>query len=513
KNLSLHDAVTIEDDLTSYSYVASGIILTMTNGLGHVTSYAGYDANGRPGSMTDPNGVVTQFTYDPLGRLTNMVVKHPTSGSLDATTSMIYDEVGNITQMTLPGVAPLSMTYDGANRLTLMQGANGERFEYVYDTMGNVTEETIKGTDGSTALQIQNEFDELGRLMRERFGTRSSAQLSYDRVSNLTSVTDPNGHTTSASFDALDRVVSTVAPDGGSQSSQFDVRDNPVAFTDPISVTTQFVRNGFGEVIQETSPDRGTSTYQYDAAGRMIQSTDGRGQVVDYTFDVLDRVTRIEPAGRPASEVIEYQWDTGGLAGSFGVGRLARVIDGSGTTVMGYDHRGNRTGKEQSIGSTSAALLAYEYDVADRITQITYPSGRLVRYGYDAQGRVNSVETKDSASAPTWQAVASNHQYQPFGPVKSMALANGLTVANDWDTDGRLSARRLTNTQSGTDLSSLAYRRDEVGRIAAIADFVDPTRSALYGYDEVGRLTLAVSDGVSTSAETYSYTPGTNQLA
>ena len=39
------------------------------------------------------------------------------------------------------------------------------------------------------------------------------------------------------------------------------------------------------------------------------------------------------------------------------------------------------------------------------------------------------------------------------------------------------------------------------------------TRSRRYGYDEVGRLTLAVTDSSSTPAQSYSYTTGTNQLA
>jgi uncharacterized protein RhaS with RHS repeats len=37
------------------------------NGLGHVTSFSLYDANGRPGRKTDPNGIITLFTYDTLG--------------------------------------------------------------------------------------------------------------------------------------------------------------------------------------------------------------------------------------------------------------------------------------------------------------------------------------------------------------------------------------------------------------------------------------------------------------
>ncbi len=113
------------DDLTSYSYDASGNLLTVTNPLGHVTSFAGHDANGRPGSMTDPNGVVTTYGYDPLGRIEAITVRHPSNAALDAVTSLTYDAVGNLTQLTLPDTSPLTMEYDSANRLTALIGAGG----------------------------------------------------------------------------------------------------------------------------------------------------------------------------------------------------------------------------------------------------------------------------------------------------------------------------------------------------------------------------------------------------
>ncbi|MCL4672958.1 MAG: RHS repeat protein [Sphingomonadaceae bacterium] len=501
------------DDLTTFTYDTAGNMLTMTNALGQVTTYAGHDANGRPASMTDPNGMVTTFAYDPLGRVAAITLRHPSNSALDATTAMTYDAVGNVTQLTLPGTAPLIMEYDAANRLTVMRTAGGERFEYAYDAMGNVIRETVRRTDGSTARMVRREFDALGRLLTERLGLRSPARLGYDKVSNLTSLTDPNGFATTSAFDALDRLVATVAPDGGAQASTYDRQDNALTFTDPVAVTTQFTHNGFGEIIQEVSPDRGTTTYEYDPAGRMTRSTDGRGQVVLYTHDLLGRVTRMEPLGRPAGEVIEYHWDAGGLPGSYAIGQLAKVVDGSGETLFQYDHRGNQTLQQQGIGATTAAQLAYDYDLADRITQITYPSGRQVRYGYDTLGRVNLVETRANAAAPAWQLVASGHQYEPFGPVKAIMLGNGLMVANDWGTDGFLAARRLTPAGGGAALSDLAYGRDEVGRIAAIADQVNPTGSAIYGYDPVGRLTMAVTASGAALAESYAYTPGTNRLA
>jgi RHS repeat-associated protein len=504
-------AVGTVDDVTSFTYDAAGNMLTMTVGLGQVTTYAGYDANGRPGSMTDANGVVTTFTYDPLGRISAITIKHPTNPALDATTSMVYDAVGNVTQLTLANTAPLLMEYDGANRVTVMRSASGERFEFAYDAMGNVTREEVKRTDGTMSRLVRREFDDLGRLINQRLGLRSPSRLSYDRVSNLTGVTDPNGFAATSSFDALDRVVATLAPDGGAQAMSYDQQDNEASFTDPVAVTTQFTHNGFGEVIREVSPDRGTTTYEYDAAGRMTRSTDGRGQIVNYTHDVLGRVTRMDPVGRPASEAIIYQWDGGGLGTTNTIGRLGRVTDGSGRTRFQYDHRGNLLVQEQLIGATYQRLT-YAYDLADRITNVTYPSGRQATYGYDTLGRVNLVRTRANTTSP-YVTVASGHQYEPFGPVKAMTLGNGLAVANDWGTDGFLAERRLVATSSGTALSHLAYGRDEVGRIGAIADQLVPANSVLYGYDPVGRLTMAVSSSASAPSETYAYTPGTNRLA
>src|SRR6185369_6991701 len=52
-----------KDDTLTFAYDTAGNLQTSTNGLGQVTTFASYDANGRPGTMTDANGIVTAFTY------------------------------------------------------------------------------------------------------------------------------------------------------------------------------------------------------------------------------------------------------------------------------------------------------------------------------------------------------------------------------------------------------------------------------------------------------------------
>ena len=159
--------------------------------------------------------------------------------------------------------------------------------------------------------------------------------------------------------------------------------------------------------------------------------------------------------------------------------------------------------------------LPFTYDLNNCITQAIYPSGRMVQYGYDAQGRVNQVQTKASSSSGSWTTLANGYAYEPFGPVKAMQLGNGLAVANDWGNDGRLAARRLTRASDSTNLSSLAYGYDPNDNIASITDLLNAGNSVYYGYYAADRLKTATlttaTPGAST--ETAKYTTGTNRLA
>jgi hypothetical protein len=48
--------------------------------------------------------------------------------------------------------------------------------------------------------------------------------------------------------------------------------------------------------------------------------------------------------------------------------------------------------------------------------------------------------------------LASALRYEPFGPLLSMSLGNGLLSVNDWGDDGRLASRRLYKVADGANL-------------------------------------------------------------
>ena len=69
------------------------------------------------------------------------------------------------------------------------------------------------------------------------------------------------------------------------------------------------------------------------------------------------------------------------------------------TTRSTYGSVANSTGQPGAIG---------------QLTQLSYPSGRLVNYRYDVLGRINQITTQASSTAAV-QTLASNIQYQGMG--------------------------------------------------------------------------------------------------
>ena len=313
--------------------------------------------------------------------------------------------------------------------------------------------------------------------------------------------TDARSNATQIAFDALDRVAGTVDPLSGKTATGYDGQDNPTSHIDKIGVQTTFTRDGFGEVIQEASPDRGTSSYVYNSGGDLVQTTDGRGQVINFTRDILGRLTARTPVGVTGQNV-SYVYDT------TYVGKLASMADVSGSTAFTYDARGNVLKRVSTIVKT-AHTLSYTYDAADRVLSVTYPSGRVVTYQRDARGRVSAVNLQASAGAAS-VGLVSNIVYDAFGPLTSMALGNGLTVTQNFGSDDRLYSRALTGGSGA--LWSKAYAYDNDDNITAITDSLTPAKTLGLSYDALSRLTEATGYFAAGTREDFSYDANGNRL-
>ncbi len=73
-------------DLAVPSKYTKGDAQTVTNAVGHITTFNEYDKNGRLTKLTDANGLITTMAYHPRGWLTSRAVNNGTTTETTAYT-------------------------------------------------------------------------------------------------------------------------------------------------------------------------------------------------------------------------------------------------------------------------------------------------------------------------------------------------------------------------------------------------------------------------------------------
>lgn len=458
-------------DVTSYVYDAQGHLTQITNALGHVTQLSNFDTFGNPQALVDANGVTTNLTYTPQGWLSST----STAGS---TTSFEHDAVGQITKVTRGDGSWLTYTWDDARRLRSITNNLGEKVEYDYDAMGNRTAQRLNDPSGLLTQQQSWVYDELGRLLRAVGAQGQIQQYGYDLNDNLAASTTPKQHSTTNGYDALDRLITSTDPLNGVTALGYDAQDNLTQVSDPRGVTTQYRYDGLGNLTQLVSPDSGTATFDHDAAGNVIRKTDARGVVTNYSYDALNRLISKTYPANPALNV-QYHYDMT-ADGNYGIGRLTAVQDASGVLGYRYDARGNLTQQLRSLevaGTDVYDTLQYSYDGANQLTRIDYPAGFAVQYQRNAAGQVGEVDIVIDGQPA---AFASDLSYLPFGPLKTLTWANGISLQRTYDKD-----YRLTQQSVGPWVATYGYDANSNIQSLESGLFGD----LLYGYDALDRLT------------------------
>ena len=487
-----------------------GDLHQVTDALGHVTTIASYDADGRITRISDPNGVNTDLTYYPRGWL-----KTRTVGG--AQTSFTYTAYGTVQTITDPDGVTTTFGYDTAHRLTKITDALGNYIQYTLDAAGDKTGESVYDSTGTLHKSLTRTFNTLGQLTTVVDGLNNtvfnaSASTSYDANGNLVQSTDGLGFQRQLGYDALNRLQQTLDNYNGTDTATkntttgytYDSLDRLTQVTDPSNLSTTYQYDGLSDTTGQTSPDTGATSRTFDAAGNVLTRTDAKGITATNTYDALDRL--VTTSYVDTTQNVTYSYDdpnsTTGCSSSSPIGRLTRIIENTVTTVYCYDAQGGVIQKQQ-IASAGTDTTAYSYTAAERLSGIVYPSGTLVSYTRDGDGRIQSISvTPPSGTAST---VVSGVTYQPFGPVSGYTLGNGQVVARTFDANYRL-----------TDLTSPAFNlhvaRDAMGDITAMGNAPGANPAAeTYAYDPLYRL-LSVTEASGTVLESVTYDPTGDRL-
>jgi len=536
-------------DVTTTKYDSDGQRTEFINALSHTTYYRDHNSRGQPQTIENSNGVITQLSYHPRGWLTHVTVKSPDGDpTKDSATQYDYYANGLLKQVISPDGSSIFYEYNEARHVIEIRNNMGESQILTPNEEGKW--EAIETKNASLALTRQQNrvFDELGRVM-DLFGQNNQHQhVDYNVNDQIDTVTDYGVErtlTSSHQYDFLNRLSQVIRPttlliDGQPELvsvetvMDYDAHDNLASVVDPEGNETQYISNGFNERVTQISPDTGTTENWYDAAGNLEHSQDARGTQKDYIYDPLNRLTQIK---YPAStlEDVNYFYDEVSASNPYAKGLLTRITDPTGSTSFVYDHRANISAVTRVIGGQIYSI-AYQYNLANNLIAITYPSGRIVNYHRaDDLGRISAVSMLAPGSSVP-KILVTDIQYAPFGPITQFTYGNGLQRSVPLDLDYRIES--ISVAEGPLEKLNVSYTYDLFNNIKTITNLKDSARSQSFIYDDLLRIqdafgaygngtdhihyeydlvgnrllrSLSQSSAV-FSSEAYTYFPDSNQL-
>jgi RHS repeat-associated protein len=363
---------------TTYTYDAQNRLLTRATP-GEPTVTYSYTATNKRANMLDGSGTTT-YTYDPLDRLTT---KAAPAGSLFYS----YDGVGNLASISsnhTNGIL-VQFAYDELNRLSTvvdnrLQG--NQTTTYTYDPANNIVTRT-----SPNGLQTTFSYDPLNRLTAM---TSSISSYSYQLgpTGNRTGAVEGNGRTLTWNYDGIYRLTNEsisndTSGNNGTASYGLDPVGNRLSLTSTLSglEAGSFGYNADDEMLSETYDANGNAltmsgkSFAYDPENHMTSMNGGQVQLI-YDGDG-NRVAKIV-GGVTTQYLVDDLNPTG----------LPQVVEEvvNGAVTRQYTYGLQRISENQIIANLWTPSF-YEYDGGGSVRQLTNSTGQVTdKYEYDAFG-------------------------------------------------------------------------------------------------------------------------------
>ncbi|MBS2545308.1 RHS repeat-associated core domain-containing protein [Catenulispora sp. NL8] len=532
-------------------------VTIVTNPMGWATMTTLDPGRQQPTQVVDINGAVTNVAYDPLGRTTAQWSATHTQAANPTTPNQkfIYSLGGSATSswvqtQTLREDGSYGNSYQlldgfGEVRQTQSDSPDGSGGRLIADTMYDSHGWTVKtsspyynstapssalfaGADNAIAGQTVTAFDGQGRATSSTFFSYANPQwtttTAYPGVER-TDVTPPTPSAPTSTFtDARGRTVSTwryKTPTATGNAADADVINSTytpgglkATVTDATGKnTTAYTYDLRGRQIQLQDPDTGVSTQAYNADSKLAATTDGRGQALSYSYDLLGRKTG-EYTGTSITDPTQLQasWSYDTVAKGQPTGSTRYVGGQAGaqytSAVTGYtaDYKPTRStitipSVEGSLAGSYTTNLYYtpttELPLATKFPAAADLAAEQVTTAFTEQGQPLRISGASD--------YLSNVQYDVHGnPLRvtmgDMPLQTVQTMTYDPATNRPLSDT-VDKENGSTSVDVTSYTYDLAGRITSTKDLEDGTTTDLqcYGYDYAGRISTAWTDTGSTT--------------
>ena len=524
-------------DVTTWLYdEASGVMTNKVYANGKGPKYD-YTPDGKLAKRTWARGIVTDYSYDGWGNLTNTVYSDSTP-----TISLFYDSLGRQIKAN-----------DAAGVTT-----------FLYDSFGSLTNETVIGAAGTNT--IIRYWDEFGRTAgyalngtrqttigyesdKGRIGTMGIPNIHSTTTTNLynyfrwtylpgsdlkSSLAYPNGLTASWQYDANNQLLQVCNATPTNVISQYDYTYDAVGCRVNVSKTgTAFAQNdsvayGYNNRSELTNAVAAVdSSYRYaydfdDIGNRETSSERGTNSV--YAVNQLNQYTAVDDFAPQFDDdgnqtlvktstgiwQVAYNgedrpvsWTCGSTNITMKFDRMGRrveyveIVNGNTNTHHRFVYDGYLCVQRLNGASNNAVELAFGWDptesVATRPLWIQRVSGTY-NFFYFHDGNKNVSEL---VSYQTSRGVPAHYEYAPFGAVTvattntaftafDVALTNPFRFSSEY-TDGALGLVYYNYRHYDWDIGRW-LTREQIEEIIVVSRYAFVYNNSLWYYDLLGNL-------------------------
>ncbi|HEU0153471.1 MAG TPA: putative Ig domain-containing protein [Arenimonas sp.] len=540
--------------------VSSAAAGTATDGLRQSRQY--FDALGRVTSEINHEGTTTRYHYDQDGRLTRTEQAQGTTevrngsqwydvfgqligelagaNAVDASgNARITDTMSEAEKTDVFAAYGVRHSYDLLGRRIETIDAEGNKTWYFYDARGQQTF-LVRGVEGAAGKNAHGEVTETrynafgqasetlaytGRINIDFPRTRDEVQSA---ITTLTYVAAVDGRQ-QFSYDQRGLLISQISAEGSVSHFRYtgfgELYERDTAVGTAAMSTSRFEYDRRGMLVAQidnpgpSGPQRTTST-TYDAFGRVLSSTDARGNEVTHSYDRLGRLisqSRSVYQGLTGLERIETVSSTYdafgrslthtnamGQATTYSYDDATRSLVVTSAQGLSVTTVRNRHGETLTVTDPAGAVTTYEYDQSGQLTRTINPvedfrtseydargllaatvdvNGTRTTFTYDAVGRV-LTRTEDAGTGKL--NLTTTYAYDGQGRNVTVTDPLGKITTLGYDREGRV----LTSIRDTNGLAlQTTYAWDAAGRQLSVieGDGTPEARTVRYAYDALGR--------------------------
>ncbi|WP_158603876.1 RHS repeat domain-containing protein [Cryobacterium tepidiphilum] len=350
---------------------------------------------------------------------------------------------------------------------------------------------TVSQTSGSLSRSVKYVKDASSNLTSIVDANGKTTSFAYGSNSKLTSITSPTGAVTNFSYNSAGLPVqvdqlNTSVGSPGTATTRFDYTDGPETLVagpntavSPVSAAphTTYELNADDRVTSATDPEGRSRSRTYTPEADVATATDGTGTTggtttATYGANSGESLTKVQSPGGAAGQAAYANTSPGAKY------QPSSATDDAGNTSL-YTYSGSGNALTASDASSATATLTYHSD--GTVATATAPGNGTNKTVYWYTDHQLTWVTPVTGSSLGARDLA----YDDFGRLSTDTDGRGITTTYTYD-----KVDRVLSTSFSDGTPTVSYTYNAAGKTATR---VDGEGTTTYGYDQLGRLTSRVN--------------------